>query len=119
MTKAARSVLVFGTYLVVTGIVLYAVPNTLLNFLRLPSTSEPWIRIMGIPVGAMGALHIAAARGNIVALFRASIWTRLIPLLGFSLLAMSRLAPPIVVVFGLVDGATALWTRSALRDEAA
>ena len=119
MTKAARSVLLFGYYLVVTGVVLYTVPNILLNLLRLPPTTEPWIRVIGIPVGAMGVLHVAAARANIVAFFRVSIWTRIIPVIGFSLLALLRLAPPSLVLFGLVDGATALWTRAALREGAA
>ena len=33
MTKAARSILVFGYYLVFIGIVLYSVPHTLLTLL--------------------------------------------------------------------------------------
>ena len=119
MTKAAQSILVFGVYLAVTGLVLYTVPNALLTLLRLPHTSEPWIRVIGIPVGAMGALHIAAARGNVIAFFRASIWARTIPVLAFALLVLLRLAPPILLAFGLIDGATALWTRAALRDGAA
>jgi hypothetical protein len=115
MTKPARSVLVFGIYLVVTGVVLYAAPNALLSLLRLPATSEPWIRVAGVPVGAMGALHIAAARGNDIPFFHATVWVRAIPMLAFGLLALLRVAPPILVAFGIVDVAAALWTRVALR----
>jgi hypothetical protein len=119
MTKAARSVLAFGYYLVLTGVVLYTVPNTLLTLLHLPPTSEPWIRVVGIPVGAMGAMHVAAAHSNLIAFFRISIWTRTIAVLAFALLVLLRLAPPILIAFGLIDGATALWTRAALREPAA
>jgi hypothetical protein len=67
----------------------------------------------------MGAIYIAAARANMTAFFRASVLTRIIPVLAFALLVLLRLGPPVLVVFGLLDGATALWTRAALRDGAA
>jgi len=110
--------LVFGVYLVATGVILVAVPNTLLALLRLPPTAEPWIRILGVPMGVMGAFHIAAARGDVTPFFRWTLWGRTIVLAAMAALVLLRLAPPVVIVFGLVDAAGALWTRMALRDAA-
>jgi hypothetical protein len=119
MTRAARSIFVFGFYLVGTGLVLVAVPNMLLALLHLPPTTEPWIRVMGIPVGVMGAFFIAAARGDLVPFFRFTIWGRAIVLIGMAALVLLQLVPPILIGFGLVDAAGAMWTRAALRRELA
>jgi hypothetical protein len=115
MTSAARSIFVFGFYLVGTGMILFAAPNTLLGLLRQTPTAEPWIRILGIPVAVMGAFHIAAARAGVVPFFHFTVWGRAIALIGFASLVVLQLAPPILMAFGLVDAAGAIWTRSALR----
>ena len=60
MTSAARSISVFGIYLVMTGVVILGVPDLLLSLLRLPPATDPWFRVLGVPVTAMGFLHLAA-----------------------------------------------------------
>lgn len=115
MTKAARSIFVFGIYLLGTGLILFALPNSLLAALGLPPTSEPWIRVLGIPVGVMGATYIAAARTNLVPFFRFTVWGRPFVLIAMATLVVFRLAPPILIVFGIVDAAGAMWTRATIR----
>ena len=119
MTRAARSILVFGVYLVAAGSILFTVPNTLLALLRLAPTTEPWIRILGMQVAIMGALHITAARGEVVSFFRATLWGRATVLVGLAFLILLQLAPPVLIAFGIVDAAGAMWTRAALRAGAA
>ena len=118
MTRAARSIFVFGIYLVATGLILVVVPNALLSLLRLAPTTEPWIRVLGIPVGVMGAFFIAAARADVVPFFRFTVWGRTIVLIGMTALILLKLAPPILILFGLMDAAGAVWTRTALRERA-
>ena len=118
MTNAARSIFVFGIYLVCTGLILVAAPNTLLALLRLAPTTEPWIRVLGILVFVMGAFHIAAARSDVIPFFRFTVWGRGIVLIGLASLVLLKLAPPVLIVFGLVDAAGAVWTRAALRNRA-
>jgi hypothetical protein len=115
MTRAGRSVYLFGVYLVVTGGVLIGSPNTLFALLRLPSTNEPWAHVLGVAVMAMGMLHVATARAELVPFFRASIWVRVFVLLSFVVMATLRVVPPIVIAFGLTDAAFAFWTYLALR----
>ena len=115
MSRAARSAFVFGIYLVATGGVLIAAPNVLLALLFLPSTSEPWIHVLGIPVMAIGMLHVLSARAELLPFFRASVRVRVFVFLCFTALAALRIIPPILIVFGIADAASALWTHLALR----
>lgn len=118
MTRAARSIFLFGIYLVATGLILAVVPNALLSLLRLAPATEPWIRVLGIPVGVMGAFFIAAARNNVTPFFHFTVWGRTIVLLAMTALILLQLAPPVLILFGLMDAAGAVWTRAALREGA-
>lgn len=115
MTNAARSVYAFGIYLLVLGGILVGSPNTLLAVFRLPSTTEPWIHVLGVTVLAIGMLDVASARAEQTAFFRATVWVRVFVFLSFVALALTQIAPPILVVFGVVDLAGAIWTFAALR----
>ena len=116
MTRAARSVYVFGIYLIVAGGVLIGSPNTLLAILQLPPTTEPWVHVLGIPVMSIGMLHVSSARADLVPFFRASVWVRFFVLAALTVLAALRLIPPILIGLGVIDAAGATWTRIALRE---
>ena len=117
MSKPARSIFVFGIYLVVTGLILFVIPNALLGLLRLTPTTEPWIRGRGVAVGAQGAIYLAAARQELTGFFQVTVWARGIVLLAFGALVVLHWAPAIVIGFGLIDTAGAVWTRTALRSQ--
>ena len=119
MSRAARSVYVFGIYLVATGGLLIGSPNTLLGLLQLPPTSEPWIHVLGVAVMAMGMLNLASARAELVPYFRASVPVRVFVLVSFSVMAVMGMVPSIVIVFGLIDVGFGLWTYLALRGSSA
>jgi hypothetical protein len=118
MTRVARSVYSFGVYLVSLGAVLIASPNTLLTVVRLPTTTEPWIHVLGVAVLGMGLLFLASARAEQTPFFRASVGVRLIAFASLVGLALVNIAPPLVAAFGLADLAGALWTFAALRKSA-
>ena len=116
MSSAARSVYVFGIYLLIVGGLLLGAPNTLLTVLGLPTTTEPWIHIAGIPVMALGMLFASSARAENRWFFRASVWVRVFAFISFVMLAVFQIAPAVVVGFGAVDALGALWTRLSLRE---
>ena len=118
MSKAARSVYVFGIYLLVLGGILIGSPNTLLALFRLPSTTEPWVHVLGVVVMAIGMLDVASARTEQTGFFRASVWVRLFVFASFIVLALIKIAPPVLVAFGLVDAIAAVWTHASLRKTA-
>ena len=115
MTSAARSVYVFGIYLIVLGAILMGSPNTLLSVFGFASTTEPWIRVLGVVVMAIGMLDVACARAEQTGFFRATVGTRLFALVAFAVFAAFGIAPAMLVLFGLIDAAGAAWTFVALR----
>ena len=90
MTRAARSVYVFGIYLIVLGAILMGSPNVLLSVFGIASTSEPWIRVLGVVVMAIGMLDVACARAEQTGFFRATVGTRLFALVAFAVFMINR-----------------------------
>src|SRR3989304_4771548 len=109
MSKAAVSVFVFGCYILVNAVVLLADPNLLLAALGLEPTREPWLRLLGLMTLALSLYYIQAAREGVTAFFRLTLWGRSIILIGTIGLAAAGLVPPVIVVFGVVVAAGALW----------
>ncbi|MFV3126559.1 hypothetical protein [Niveispirillum sp. KHB5.9] len=117
MSHAARSVRLFALYLGANGLTLLFVPNLLLGLLGLAPTQEPWIRVLGVIVFNLGLYYHAGAEG--VGFQRITIVTRVIVLASFAGLVLTGLAPGLLVLFGLVDFAGAVWTALAMRRDRA
>ncbi len=115
MTAAAKSVYYFGFYLYVTGITLVAAPNFLLTTLQLPNTNEVWIRVVGVLALCIGYYYHRAGAGNIHAFFKHTIPTRIFVFLSFTAFVLLNYVSPMLILFGAVDFAGALWTWWALK----
>jgi hypothetical protein len=115
MNAADLSVFVFGIFLVVVdGFGLLLIPNTLLRLLKVPTTSEVWIRILGGIIALLGAYYIVAGLYNLIAFDWATVFGRFAVLLFLVLLALLKQAKPQLILFGLADTAGAIWTLLAL-----
>ena len=115
MSPAARSLQVFGAYLLLLALVLLLLPNTLLGLFGFPPTDEVWIRVVGMLVGILGFYDWQAARAELRAFFAWSVPARLSVPVFFAAFVTLGMAPPALLLFGAVDAAAALWTWSALR----
>jgi len=115
MTRAALSVFVFSVYLYVLGFVLVVAPNALLGLFRIPDTDEVWVRVVGMLVAIIGYYYSTAARAELTPMFRASAFARLSVLVFFVAFVLLGFAPPVLIVFGLIDAVCAVWTLAALR----
>ncbi len=115
MTRAAWSVLWFGAYCLAVGAILIADPDTLLHLCGLPPAREPYIRVLGAVVFTLGLYYLAAARTGASEFFRWTVWGRPVAFVIFCVLVVLGLAPPVLMVFGAVDAAGAIWTALALR----
>ncbi len=107
----------FGVYCAVVGLVLVAAPNLLLGAVGLPPTGEPYIRVLGVVVLVLGLYYLAAARAEAVAFFRWTTWGRSMAFVLFGVLVLLGFAPRVLVLFGAVDAAGALWTARAMRSQ--
>jgi len=115
MSKAAVSVLVFGIYMVILGLIMLVFPNQLLSLFAYPTTTEVWIRILGFIVAVLGYYYLVAARYELKPFFWASVYGRPVVIVVFAGLVLLRLAEPTLVLFGAIDLLGAIWTAWALR----
>ena len=117
MSKAAKTIVGFGIYMAVTGIVLVVSPNTLLGILRLPLTQEPWIRLLGMFMVIVGYYYYRTAVSEATGFFRATIHGR--TAIGLFLVWLGLTGTGwILVLFALGEWAGAFATWLALRSPA-
>ena len=115
MTRAATSILVFGVYLIIAGVMLVLSPNTLLGLLGIAPTTEAYVRVLGLVVVAVGLYYSAAARQGVVPFFRWTIWGRGIVVVGLTTFVALKVAPAAIAIFAAIDALGATWTWFALR----
>lgn len=115
MSRAAKSLFVFGVYLCGLGLMLLLAPNLLLRVFGVPATSEVWIRVIGMLVLCLSFYYIQAARHELTTFIRWTVWTRLAVIVYFAAFVLLLSAPKPLLLFGLVDLLAALWTWLALN----
>ncbi len=115
MSRAAKSIAAFGVYLLLLGPTLVVVPNLFLTVVRVPETDEVWIRVVGMLAFFLGYYYLRAARAELTEFMRWTVQARLGVLGFFGAFVVLDLGPPILLLFGGVDAAAAIWTGLALR----
>ncbi len=114
MTASARTVFVFGVYLLLLGMGLLAAPGMVLAPFGLPVPQEVWVRVGGLVVAILGVYYLLAARHGLRAFFTWTLATRASVIVVFAVLVFSGLAPAVLLLFGAVDLGDAP-ARSRLR----
>jgi hypothetical protein len=117
MSRSGNSLFVFSLYLFGLGLVLLFTPNILFSLFSIPETKEVWIRVAGMLVFILGFYYMYAARNNLTGFFRATLYARCSVIVFFTLFVLLGLAPPVLILFGAVDLAGAVWTGLCLRVE--
>ena len=118
MNKSAMSLFVFGISMLLWGAMVVLAPNLLLALFQVPATNEVWIRVAGMLVIFLGVYDVAAARHGLTALIFWTVPVRFSVIVFFAVFVLTGLAPPVLLLFGAIDFAAALWTGYHLRREA-
>jgi hypothetical protein len=113
----AKTVFAFACYLLPLGLCLLLVPNLLLSLFQIPPTSEVWIRVVGMLVIFLGVYYFVAAHAELRLFMIWSARLRASVFIFFGAFVLAGLAPSVLLLFGAVDLAAALWTWSAFRNE--
>jgi hypothetical protein len=119
MSRAAKSLFVFGIYLCGLGLILLLVPNLILQVFGAPPTNEVWIRINGMFVLCLSFYYVQAARHELTIFIRWTVWTRAVVIIFFSAFVLLVSAPRALLLFGLIDLLAATWTWLALKKDGA
>ena len=116
MSKAAFSMFVFGIYVILLGIILMVVPNVLLSIFGLPTTTEVWVRVVGMLVFLIGYYYIRASRNEkeMINFYRWTVHARSSVIIFFIIFVAFGLVKPILILFGIVDLLAAVWTWKML-----
>lgn len=118
MSRAAKSLFVFGIYLCGLGLALLLVPNLMLRAFGVPPTQEVWIRINGMFVLCLSFYYVQTARNELTNFIRWTVWARIAVIFYFAAFVLLVSAPKALLLFGLIDLLAAIWTWLALkRDE--
>jgi hypothetical protein len=115
MSNLARSITVFGVYLLLAGLTFIFIPNIVLPLAGFPTTTEIWIRLVGLLTAILGMYFLYSVRYDDRHFYRATLYARLIFFTGVVLFVIFKLGSPMLIAFGLVDLAGAAWTWTALR----
>ena len=97
------------------GLILVFVPNLLLTLFTLPTTTEVWIRVVGVLALVLALYYIQAARHVLRDFFQWTVYARLGVFLFFTAFVLLGLVKPVFVLFGVVDLLAAIWTQATLH----
>jgi hypothetical protein len=119
MGQAAKSLFVFGIYLCGLGLILLLVPNLILQLFQVPPTHEVWIRINGMFLLCLSFYYVQAARKELTIFIRWTVWARIAVIIYFAAFVLLVSAPKALLLFGLIDLLSAIWTWLALKKDEA
>ena len=115
MTEPAKTVFIYGIYLTIAGLCFMLIPNILLKLLGIPTTTEPWIYVVGFLLLLVGYFYIQAGRSRDTNFLWWTVHVRLFPIFFFASLAVLGMAPPIIIILGVPCMLGAIWTWTTLR----
>jgi hypothetical protein len=113
MSGKAKSILVFGIYLVITGMTLLFEPNILLKILGIHETQEIWIRIAGCLTINIGVFNILAAYSGVKIFYRWMYIARGLFIASILSFVILKQAPYIFILFAAADLLGMAWTYLA------
>jgi hypothetical protein len=68
MDSSTLSISVFGIYLIFAGAGFLFIPNVLLSFFKFSSTSELWIKVVGVLILIIALFYLVPAYNNLTCL---------------------------------------------------
>ena len=119
MSRAATSIFVYGCYMLVLALTLFAIPDVVANLFGLPAHKDVWLYVTAMTVMSLGGYYIAASRDEATNFFRISIILRYAVPFIFGTFALLGLTKVNILLFTPPDIAFATWTLLALRSRPA
>jgi hypothetical protein len=83
----------------------------------LPETNEVWIRVVGMLVLILGFYYFQASKNEIKKFIQWTVFGRSAVLIFFIVFVLLEFAPPVLILFGLIDAVAGFWTQLSLRSE--
>lgn len=108
------SLLVFGGYALIMGLVLLLLPEHVLPYFMFTENSGTWVHVLGFVLCCSAYYYLWAGRSGNKGFARHTVHTRLAsPLVMLALLTWGKVGH-MVLLFGIVDAIGGVWTAIAL-----
>lgn len=117
MSKSAKSVLIYGVYLAINGLLLLVAPNVLLNSLSIEPTTEVWIRLAGILLMAISVYYFIAAKQELTVIMKATAFIRFSIIFFFTAFVLLELVSSRIITIAVIDFLGGAWTFLMLKKE--
>lgn len=115
LRNAKLSMMVFAVYLAGLAIAFMVFPNPVIALFGFEPTDQVWIRVLGFMLGVVAFFYIMACREGVNNFYRWTVYSRLTVMPAYILFIVFGVAPPIVLLFAVVDLAGGIWTGLALK----
>jgi hypothetical protein len=115
MSGAARSIFVWGIYMMVSGTCFMLMPNVILPLLKFDVDHEPWVVVGASLIAILGYYYIVAAKHELRPFFHATIYGRIALLGWFLILIVMHKSRWEMLFLGVPDQFGALWTYLELK----
>ena len=114
MDASTISIYIWGIYVILIGVLLLFIPSKTLILFGHKKPKDHWIRVVGIMALSLGYFYINSAHNEVYSFYWASIYARILGLIGFSGLVAFKITKPKIILFGLIDAMGAAWTLVTL-----
>lgn len=108
--KSYLSLTVQAIYVFITALQLIFIPNTLLGMFGFEPTNEIWIKVFGVVLLSLGVVYYGIIKYGNDEVVTFTIWSRILVGVGFTLLAITGVAPMMLILFAGIDVVTAIWS---------
>jgi len=92
-------------------------PNILLNLFGIKSTSEVWIRLVGMLLLALSLYYLVAVRNNLIIIYKVTACIRCSIIFFFVAFRLVGFVSPNIILFAVFDFLGGFWTFLALKKE--
>ena len=116
-TKKHLSLIIHSIYVILTGLQLIFIPNTMLALFGIAPTTEIWIKILGTVVLSLSFMYYAISQYGSREVVQSSVWARLLVSAGFILFVLFGQAETNLILFAGIDMVTAIWTWTELKKQ--
>jgi len=115
--SSRTSVFVFGVYLTVMGSLLLLIPNLVLPLFGFDVVDDVWIRVLGLVFVLISSIYYLAVKESFSIFYKLTVYIRLVVFCSFIVFYALNLAPWQLLLFGVFDAVTALWTALLIKSE--
>ena len=117
MTRTSKSVLYYSFYMELVGILMIVFPQVVLKILNINTDAGILVRFLGMVDVFMGYYYLRSGLGKdkLKNFYQLTIHTRFAALVFLVFFVVFWNANPVVILFGLIDTAGAVWTIVSMR----